>query len=503
MNKKTDRKPNVIYILADDMGYGDIRAFNETCPFETPHLDALCKNGVKFTDAHSSSAVCTPSRYSILTGRYNWRSRLKSSVVGGYSEPLIEEGRKTVANLFKENGYRTVMIGKWHLGMSFSKTSDFQEVPDFDACSGVDYEGRIARSPVSNGFDYYYGISGSLDMPPYVYIENDHFTEVPDHETESKGKKYWRKGPTGAHFHHENVLDELTEKVTQEIENNKDGETPFFIYFPMPAPHTPILPGKEFQGKSGTNEYGDFVLHCDDVVGRVTEKLKETGLYDNTIVIYTSDNGCSPMADYKELEEKGHNPSYVFRGTKSDIYEGGHRIPLIVQWPEELKGGKVCEKIVCLSDFMATMAEILGVSLPDNCGEDSVSNLPLWKEPEGDEVRKDIVHQSVDGSLSIRRGNFKLEMCQGSGGWSEPVSGAKDESLPRFQLYDLSDDIGERKNVIEEHKELAGELRNILKSYVENGRSTPGEPQSNNGQRIWETVSWLDEDEREPLKLNF
>ena len=334
------KKPNVIYILADDMGYGDIRAFNEKCPFETPHLDALCKNGVKFTDAHSSSAVCTPSRYSILTGRYNWRSRLKSSVVGGYSEPLIEEGRKTVANLFKENGYRTVMIGKWHLGMSFSKTPDFQEVPDFDACSGVDYKGRIARSPVSNGFDYYYGISGSLDMPPYVYIENDHFTEVPDHETESKGKKYWRKGPTGAHFHHENVLDELTEKVTQEIENNKDGETPFFIYFPMPAPHTPILPGKEFQGKSGTNEYGDFVLHCDDVVGRLTEKLKETGLYDNTIVIYTSDNGCSPMADYKELEEKGHNPSYVFRGTKSDIYEGGHRIPLIVQWPEELHGVK-------------------------------------------------------------------------------------------------------------------------------------------------------------------
>ena len=299
------KKPNVIYILADDMGYGDIRAFNEKCPFETPHLDALCKNGVKFTDAHSSSAVCTPSRYSILTGRYNWRSRLKSGVIGGYTEPLIEEDRKTVANLFKENGYRTVMIGKWHLGMSFSKTPEFQEVPDFDACSGVDYEGRIARSPVSNGFDYYYGISGSLDMPPYVYIENDHFTEVPDHEIESKGKKYWRKGPTGAHFHHENVLDELTEKVTQEIENNKDGETPFFIYFPMPAPHTPILPGKEFQGKSGTNEYGDFVLHCDDVVGRVTEKLKETGLYDNTIVIYTSDNGCSPMADYKELEEKG------------------------------------------------------------------------------------------------------------------------------------------------------------------------------------------------------
>ena len=331
-------------------------------------------------------------------------------------------------------------------------------------------------------------------MPPYIYIENDHFTEVPDHETESKGKKFWRKGPTGPSFRHENVLDELTEKVTEEIERNREQEKPFFIYFPMPAPHTPILPAQEFIGKSGTNEYGDFVLHCDDVVGRISEKLKETGLYENTIVIYTSDNGCSPMANYEELKEKGHNPSYVFRGTKSDIYEGGHRIPLIVQWPESMKGGTVCEKIVCLSDFMATMAEILGTELPDNCGEDSVSNLPLWKEPEGEEVRKDIVHQSIDGSLSIRRGNFKLELCQGSGGWSEPVSGKFDPELPRFQLYDLSQDISERRNVIEEYPQLAGELRRTLKAYVENGRSTPGEVQSNNGQRIWETVSWLDEE---------
>lgn len=494
-----NRKPNVIYILADDMGYGDISAFNENCPFQTPHLDALCENGVKFTDAHASSAVCTPSRYSILTGRYNWRSRLKSYVVGGYSEPLIEEDRKTVAHLFQEQGYHTVMIGKWHLGMSFSKTPDFRELPDFDACTGVDYAAPIQRSPVSNGFDYYFGISGSLDMPPYLYIENDRFTELPDHETVNSGKKFWRKGPTGPSFRHEHVLDELTEKVTEQIETWKD--EPFFIYFPMPAPHTPILPREDFIGKSGTNEYGDFVLHCDDVVGRVVDKLKETGLYENTIVIYTSDNGCSPMADYAELREKGHNPSYVFRGTKADIYEGGHRIPLIVQWPEELKGGKTCRRIVCLSDFMATMAEILGAELPDNCAEDSVSNLPLWENPEGAEVRKDIVHQSIDGSLSIRRGNFKLEMCPGSGGWSDPVPGKEDPKAPRFQLYDLSTDISERKNVITEYPGLAKELRGILKSYAEKGRSTPGTPQSNNGQRIWETVAWMDEDEETAEKL--
>lgn len=494
-----NRKPNVIYILADDMGYGDISAFNENCPFRTPNLDAMCDNGMKFTDAHASSAVCTPSRYSILTGRYNWRSRLKSYVVGGYSEPLIEEGRKTVANLFKEQGYHTAMIGKWHLGMSFTKTEEFQEIPDFDACTGVDYAGPIAASPVSHGFDYYFGISGSLDMPPYIYIENDHFTELPDHETVNTGKKFWRKGPTGPSFRHENVLDELTDKVLEKIDEYQS--EPFFIYFPMPAPHTPILPSEKFQGKSGTNEYGDFVLHCDDVVGRVVEKLRCTGLYDNTILIYTSDNGCSPMANFEELREKGHNPSYVYRGTKADIYEGGHRIPLIVQWPEEIKGREKCDRIVCLSDFMSTMAEILKVNLPDSCGEDSVSNLSLWKDPKGEEVREDIVHQSIDGSLSIRRGNYKLELCPGSGGWSDPVPGKEDPSAPRFQLYDLSKDIGERKNVIEEHLELATELKNVLKAYIENGRSTKGAPQSNNGQRIWETIGWLDEEDEGTIRI--
>lgn len=490
--------PNVIYILADDMGYGDISALNEKCPFQTPNLDRIAKEGIVFTDAHATSAVCTPSRYGILTGRYNWRSRLKSYVVGGYSEPLIEEGRQTVADLFRSQGYRTAMIGKWHLGMNFTKTDDFYEKPDFDACTGVDYSGPIQNSPVNNGFDYYFGISGSLDMPPYIYIENARFTELPDRVTKNTGKKFWREGPTAPGFHHENVLDELTEKVCDKISEYKDD--PFFIYFPMPAPHTPILPAKQFQGKSGTNEYGDFVLHCDDVVGRVMKRLKEEGLYENTIVIYTSDNGCSPMANYPELLVRGHNPSYIFRGTKADIYEGGHRIPLLVQWPDGIRGGRVCSQLVCLSDLMATAAELLGVSLPDNMGEDSVSNLSIWQGSEK-EVRKDVVHQSIDGSLSIRRGNFKLELCPGSGGWSDPVPGKEDTSLPRFQLYNLKDDIGETQNVIEQYPELAKELRDTLKRYIQNGRSTPGAPQSNNGQRIWETIGWLDEPDDEPLKL--
>lgn len=489
-------KPNVIYILADDMGYGDISAYNEKCPFVTKNLDSLSESGIRFTDAHASSSVCTPSRYSILTGRYSWRSRLKSNVIGGYSEPLIEEGRKTIADLFKDQGYKTAMIGKWHLGMGFSKYPNFEEKPDFEACNSVNYAGKIKRSPVENGFDYFFGISGSLDMPPYIYIENDHFTSLPERIVSANtGKKFWREGPIAPGFKHENVLDELTDKVLEKIEEYKKDD--FFIYFPMPAPHTPILPAEQFKGKSGTNEYGDFVLHCDDVIGRIDKKLAELGLKDNTVIIFTSDNGCSPMADYEELKKSGHNPSYVFRGAKADIYEGGHRIPLIVQWPRFIKGGQVCNRVVCLSDFMATMADCFGVKLPDNMGEDSISNLSLWEDANAEGMRNDVIHQSIDGSLSIRKGRYKLAMCPGSGGWSEPIPGEEDKSLPRFQLYDLSKDIGEKNNVIEEHKDIAKEFRKTLKGYILDGRSTPGTRQKNDGQEIWEKIFWITENDEE------
>lgn len=486
-------KPNLIYILADDMGYGDISALNGQCGFTTRHLDQMAGRGMCFTDAHATSAVCTPSRYGILTGRYNWRSRLKSHVMGGYSQALIEEGRRTVADLLREEGYRTIMVGKWHLGMNFAKEPGFVEQPDFDACDHVDYSGRIERSPIANGFDYFYGISASLDMPPYIYIENDRFTALPDHRTRGTGKGYFREGPTAPGFVHAHVLDELADKVLEQIEENK--ERPFFLYFPMPAPHTPILPGERFRGKSGTNAYGDFVLHVDDVVGRIQQKLCETGLLEHTIVIYTSDNGCSPAADFPELLEKGHNPSYIFRGAKADIYEGGHRVPLIVQWPGQVPAGSICEKIVCLSDLMATICDILGIDMGDGDGVDSVSNLPLWRDPGSQEIREDVIHQSIDGSLSIRKGRWKLEMCPGSGGWSDPKPGEEDPNGPRFQLYDLSVDIREQHNVIAEHPEEARELRGILKGHILRGRSTPGPIQQNNGQAVWEAVRWVEEED--------
>lgn len=490
------KKPNIIYILADDMGYGDVSALNEKCQFQTKYLDEMCREGVAFCDAHSTSAVCTPSRYGILTGRYNWRSRLKSSVMGGYSNHLIEDGRTTLAHLLKRNGYHTAAIGKWHLGMDLPVTEDFIERPQhaapYDLNDGVDYTGKIEYSPIVNGFDYYFGIAASLDMPPYVYIENDRFTAVPDHKCEvESGKGWYRPGPTAPGFVHENVLDELCDKVIDQIEMNKDN--PFFVYFPMPAPHGPILPTKEFQGVSGVNEYADFVLQCDDVVGRIMNKLKEVGVYEDTIVVYTADNGCSPVADFDELEAKGHFPSYIFRGAKADIYEGGHRVPYMIQWPNGMAQNEFCDKTVCLSDFMGTIAELLGDTLGDAEAVDSISNLSLWKNPKGDEVREYTVHQSIDGSLAIRNHEFKLEMCPGSGGWTYPKKEEITEDMPKFQLYDLKNDIGETTNVIDKYPEIYEKLRNALKTIVQNGRSTKGPIQRNNGEQVWETIQWIEE----------
>ncbi len=493
MNSRRDL-PNIIYILADDLGYGDLSCLNPDSKLHTVHLDAMAEEGISFTDAHASSAVCTPSRYSILTGRYNWRSRLKSSVLGGYHGALIEQGRMTVAGMLQTSGYKTACIGKWHLGMDWKRDESRAIAPEFAMTEGIDYAADIENAPVDFGFDYFYGISGSLDMPPYVYIENRRATAVPDHITESGGQQFWRKGPTAPDFKHEEVLPKLTERVLDTIEKWKDD--PFFIYFPLPAPHTPILPVGEFEGKSKTNAYGDFVLMCDDVVGQVISKLEEQNLTENTIVIFTSDNGCSPMADYEELEKFGHNPSYIFRGTKSDIYEGGHRIPLIVKWPAAIGAGRTCDDTVCLVDFMATAADIIKFQLPDCAAEDSVSNLPIWRDEKYQRpLREATVHHSFDGCFSIRKGEWKLEMCPGSGGWSYPTQEEITDDMPKIQLYHLGSDVSEKMNVSVAYPEICEELKQLLIKYISEGRSTPGDPQKNTGAAYWDELHWMREEQ--------
>ncbi|MDY0393673.1 arylsulfatase [Virgibacillus halophilus] len=479
------KQPNIIYILADDMGYGDLSCLNEASKINTVNLDGVAKEGMAFTDAHASSAVCTPSRYSILTGRYNWRSSLKRGVLGGYSEPLIEDGRLTVASMLKTKDYRTACVGKWHLGLDWRAKS--QDPTD------VDYSKPIADGPLQHGFDYFYGISASLDMPPYVYIENDQVTQIPASTSKSReGKGWWREGPIAPDFKHEEVLPRLNDKVLDTIELWKDD--PFFLYYALPAPHTPILPLEQYRGKTGLNEYGDFVYMCDDLIGDIMNKLIELGLYENTILVFTSDNGCSPEADFGELSYLGHHPSYHFRGHKADIYEGGHRVPLLIRWPEYIKPNMLTEEPVCLVDLMATLADIVDFQLPDDAGEDSISNLPLWSGQKLDRsLREATVHHSIDGSFSIRQGKWKLELCPGSGGWSYPKPGEESSFMPPFQLYDLHSDIGEKVNVALDYPDKVEHLRELLREYVLNGRSTPGKKQKNTGAPYWEELHWMQE----------
>ncbi|MDY0304023.1 MAG: arylsulfatase [Sphaerochaeta sp.] len=485
-------KPNIVYILFDDLGYGDVSALNERSAFKTPAFDRIAHEGVSFTDAHATSAVCTPSRYSIITGRYNWRSRLKSYVLGGFSEPLIEGHTKTVAAMLKDRGYTTHLVGKWHLGLGLAKGEGFIEEADFAESHPIDYTQPITDGPTTHGFDTFFGTAGSLDMPPYAYIAGDRFTAVPTTPTKGSGMGFWRQGLTAPDFVHEQVLDTLTDRAIEII--GEEHDTPFFLLLSLTGPHTPILPAPEFVGASKTNAYGDFVLHCDAAVARVLQALEAAGIEEETLVVMTSDNGCSPAADFDALKGAGHNPSYIFRGMKSDIYEGGHRIPLLVRWPALVPPSGRCDRLVSLADLYATLSEIVGYRPGSDEAPDSVSMLPLLKDPTGSEVRSSLISQSIDGSLSLRRGRWKLEMCPGSGGWSFPrPDSAEEEGLPSVQLYDLEQDIGETTNVQHLHPAIVASMREELATLVRRGRSTDGPPLANDGVAVWKGAAWLDD----------
>jgi arylsulfatase A-like enzyme len=484
---KGSDKPNIIFILADDLGYGDVSCFNENSKISTPNIDKLASQGVRFTDAHTSSAVCTPTRYGILTGRYNWRSTLKRGVLNGYSKPLIPQQRETVATLLQKKGYETACIGKWHLGWNWNSIENGMDQ--------VDFSRKITNGPTSLGFSYFFGFCGSLDMPPYVWVENDQPTSVPTRKTvSSKGQDFWREGLTSDDFVHEQVLPTIAEKAKQYIHQQSNKERPFFMYLPLPAPHTPILPTKEFQGKSNLdNPYGDFVLMVDWVVGEITKQLEKEGVSENTLLIFTSDNGCSPSADFDQLATKGHDPSYVFRGTKADIFEGGHRVPYIVRYPKKIKPA-TSGQIVCTTDLFATVADLTGTRSDDHAAEDSFSLLPALKMKSNAPVREAIVHHSINGSFAIRKGDWKVIFCAGSGGWSYPKPG-KDtvaiNQLPMVQLYNLKTDSCEEHNLQAEHPEIVAEYRKILSDYISNGRSTKGQAQKNDGPQTWPELSWM------------
>jgi arylsulfatase A-like enzyme len=342
----------------------------------------------------------------------------------------------------------------------------------------VDYTRPIANGPTVVGFDEYFGISASLDMPPYVFIEGDRCRGVPTVE-----KTWIRKGPAHADFEAIDVLPALATRSVDYIGRraaDARAGRPFFLYLPLTAPHTPIVPTADWQGKSGLNAHADFVMQTDAAVGQVLAALDRHGLADTTLVIFTSDNGCSPQANFPELAAKGHDPSAGFRGHKADVYDGGHRVPFIVRWPGKVKPGTTSDQLTCLTDLMATCADVLGAKLPDAAGEDSFSFLSALDGRATGPLREAVVHHSMNGSFAVRQGNWKLALCPGSGGWSRPRPGRDDASkLPPVQLYDMAADPGERTNVHDQHPEVVARLTRLLDKYVADGRSTPGPAQQN------------------------
>jgi len=480
-------RPNVVVILCDDLGYGDVSANNPRGKIITPHMDRIAREGVRFTDAHTPSSVCTPTRYGLLTGRYNWRSRLQSGVLGGLSPRLIEQGRTTLASLLKAQGYHTAAIGKWHLGMDWAKLPG-KNVSELGVegptqVRNVDFTASIANGPNSVGFDLYFGIAASLDMVPYTFIENNRVTVNPTVEKSfpmfpgHAGEV--RPGPAAPDFEVANVLPTLARKAGDYIADRAKSGQPFFLYLPLNAPHTPIAPNKPWIGKSGLNLYADFVLETDWAVGEVLAALERAGVADNTLLVFTSDNGCSPQARIDELHDKGHDVSGPLRGYKADVFDGGHRVPFFVRWPARIKPA-VTDQLVCLTDVFATCAEVVGAKIPDNTAEDSFSFLGNLTG-RGTSARDAVVHHTISGAFAIRQGPWKLALCAGSGGWSDPREPeAAKKGLPATQLFRIADgDIAEQKNVAAENPEVVARLTKLLEKFVADGRTTPGAPQAN------------------------
>lgn len=471
------RRPNIVYILADDLGYGDVQHLNpDLGKVPTPQIDKIAAEGMTFTDAHTSSSVCTPTRYSILTGRYNWRTHLQEFVLDGFDAPLIPADRLTVAGLLRDAGYATACIGKWHLGLGIPVAEE--RTLDVADASSVDWKGRISGGPTDLGFDYFYGIAGSLNMPPYIYIENDRFVGAA-----TAIKAFNREGLSEPDFEAVDTLPEISRRTVEFIERQSSSK-PFFVYVALTSPHTPILPTTEWRGRSEIGAYGDFVMQTDAVIGEIVAAVDAAGFRDNTLVVVTSDNGCSKWANIEEMLERGHHPSGPFRGSKSDLWDGGHRVPFVVRWPARVEPGTSSDELISLNDLMATCAELVGTKLPDDAGEDSVSFLPALEGGAITSTRAGVVHHSFSGHFAYRQGEWKLLLAKASGGWSSPMEAEASAHSPPGQLYDMENDPGETNNLYRSRSEVVERLLSQLESDVRRGRSTKGSDQPNDHQGI-------------------
>lgn len=466
--------PNIVYILADDLGYGDVSVYNPEGKIATPNIDKLASEGMRFTDAHSPSGVCTPTRYSLLTGRYPWRSRLPVGVLRGYSRTLIEADRPTVASLLKSKGYQTAVIGKWHLGLDWAMKKGAEPllatkgygIKDEMNPDQIDFSRNPTQGPTTAGFNYSYILPASLDMPPYCYVENQKLVELPTAYTTGNKLEsgytgpFWREGSMSPSFDFYTVLPTFVEKAIGFLKKQSKAK-PFFLYLPFSAPHTPWVPSKNYTGKSKAGEYGDFVQQVDIAVGDVLQTLEKSGLAENTLVIFTSDNG--PYWRENFVKQFSHKAAGPFRGMKGDAFEGGHRIPFIVRWPGVVKANTVSNATTTLANMMATCAEIMGVTDAAYKTEDSYSILPiLTGKATAVPNQPAVVHSSSIGYFAIRKGDWKLIEGLGSGGFTEPRDVKPKDGEPTGQLYNLDTDIAETNDLYLKNPEKVKELRDLL-----------------------------------------
>jgi len=463
--KEATTKPNIIIILADDMGYGDVQALNEQSKIATPNLNKFASEALTFTDAHTPSSVCTPTRYGLLTGRYCWRTRLKKGVLRGYDKPLISDDRPTIASYLKDKGYNTGIIGKWHLGLGFHK----DEAKSKKKKRVYDITKSLYSSPNNNGFDYSYVLPASLDFAPYVYVKNKQvtateFKQVPH----TNFPELRRKGQTDIDFEFDGVLDHFLGEAKNFIRQQAHKEDPFFLYFPFTAPHTPLLPTKDFKDKSDQGVYGDFIMQVDWTAGEIFKLLDELDIADNTLVIFTSDNG-SPMIRMDDLQEfdhchfdslqyynaNSHQSNHIFSGIKGDVLEGGHRVPFFVRWPQKISPAIVDKNPICLTDVVSTVADIIGEDLPEGAAEDSYSFYPILTGKKETIERPAIIHHSGKGMFAVRKGDWKLILGNGAGARTEPIGIPFEEP---YQLYNLKKDAQEKINHIETELEINAEI---------------------------------------------
>ena len=468
-------RPNIVIMLADDFGVGDIQAHYPENKIATPHLDQLVRQGMSFTDAHSPSAVCSPTRYGILTGRYAWRTRLQEWVIAAYEPPLIERDRTTLPGWLRRQGYHTACIGKWHLGWTWPGPQPGKMTAERNGQRHLswDFTQRIADGPLDRGFDSYFGVD-LPNMPPFTYIEGDRVAELPSAAFEpdpSEGvvlPNFFEGCPAAPGWRMQHILPEITRRAADYIREQAEQQQPFFLYFSLTSPHEPVVPSENFRGRSGIAPIADFVMETDWSVGQVVEAIDEAGIADNTLVIFTADNGHSHYTGWDQLVEAGHLPSGPYRGHKGDVWEGGHRVPLVMRWPKQVEPGSESDQLVCLVDLFAMCAQVVDAPLPRNAAEDSLSFLTSALGT-GSGPRTSLVSHSNGGEFAFRKGPWKLVFKN----VDRKLEKSRGKSR-QIELYRLDTDIDESNNLADQHPKLVRSLMADLQLLIDRGASRSG-----------------------------